>query len=402
MASQVNWLYIDMNSYFASVEQHLNPKLRGKPIAVVPMISDSTSVIAASYEAKKYGIKTGTRVSDAKKMCPGLILASSDHREYVKYHNLIVEAIESCHPITAVTSIDEIACALGGRDRNLENAMLLAKEIKTKIFKQVGESFTCSIGLAPNRFLAKVATDMQKPNGLVVIELKDIPTKLLPLKLRDLIGIGERMEVRLNSYGVHSIERLYKLSMNELRTIWGGVGGERFYKWIRGEDLEISCRENQSIGHEHVLPPKFRNSEGVYNVGQRLLNKAAARLRKINSWTKHMSIYVRYTDRTYWEGDAKFLECQDSFTLQEIFNQIWKDYKNRTPLKIAITLNNLVLETERTFSFFENPKRIELSRVMDGLNQRYGKNTIYLGSVAEVLGSAPTRIAFSSIPEFEY
>ena len=354
MASQVNWLYVDLNSYFASVEEHLNPKYRGKPLAVVPMLSDSTCVIAASYPAKKYGIKTGTRVGDAKRMCPGLILISGNHDQYIQYHQKIVTAIESCHPITAVTSIDEVACALGGRDKNLDNAKALAQEIKNKIYKNVGESFSCSIGLAPNRFLAKVATDMQKPNGLVTIMPEDIPHKLYSLKLRDLIGIGARMEERLNLAGVHTIERLYELDVNTMRSIWGGVGGECFYKWIRGHDLELSYNENQSIGHEHVLPPKYRNAEGAYLIGQRLLNKAAARLRKINSWVRHLSVTVKYTDKTYWSDEVKMLECQDTFTLQDAFDQIWSSFKPGAPLKISVNLTRLVHDNERTFSFFEN------------------------------------------------
>lgn len=401
MASQVAWLYLDLNSYFASVEEHLNPKIRGKPIAVVPMLSDSTCVIAASFQAKKFGIKTGTRVGDAKKMCPSLILISGNHEKYIQYHQKIISAIESCHPVTAVMSIDEVACALGGRDKNIENAKALAQEIKNKIYKDVGESFSCSIGLAPNRFLAKVATDMQKPNGLVLILPEDLPHKLYALKLRDLIGIGARMEERLQLAGVQSVQRLYELSVNEMRGIWGGIGGECFYKWIRGDNFDLTHNENQSIGHEHVLPPKYRSPQGAYIIGQRLLNKAAIRLRKINSWVRHLAVTVKYVDRTYWSGELRMLECQDTFTLQEGFDQIWTQFKAGTPLKISIQFTRLVHDTERTFSFFENDRRILLSRTMDKLNCRYGKNTIYLGSVHETLDSAPTRIAFSSIPDFE-
>jgi DNA polymerase IV len=401
MSSLVNWLYIDLNSYFASVEQHLNPKYRGKPLAVVPMITDSTCVLAASYEAKKFGIKTGTSVGDAKKMCPGIILVSGGHEHYVRYHEKIVSVVESCHPITAVTSIDEMACALGGRDRNLENALALAQEIKNKIYKEVGVSFGCSIGLAPNRFLAKVATDMQKPNGLVTILPEDLPHKLYCLALRDLIGIGPSMERRLNQHSVYTVEKLYSLSVHEMRNIWGGVGGERFYKWIRGENLELSFNESQSISHQHVLPPKYRSTNGAYAIGQKLLSKAAQRLRKIESYTRHLSVSVRYIDRSKWWGELRMLECQDNFTLQEAFDQIWSKVKKGAPIKITICLTHFVHESERTFSFFENPKRVKLSRTMDSLNARFGKNTVYLGSVHSVLDSAPTRIAFSSIPDFE-
>jgi len=399
MSSQVGWLYVDLNSYFASVEQHLNPKLRGRPVAVVPMIADSTCVIAASYEAKKFGVKTGTLVGEARRMCPGLVLVSSGHGHYVEFHKKIVEAIESCHPVTSVASIDEVACALRGRDRQVENATRLAKEIKTKIYSTVGEVFGCSIGLAPNRFLAKLASDMQKPNGLVVLLREDIPHKLYPLKLRDLVGIGERMEARLHDYGVRTIEKLYGLTQPEMRKVWGGIGGERFYLWLRGVDLEVDHRSNQSIGHQHVLPPRLRTRESAYAVGQKLLHKAAVRLRKIQAWARSMSVFVKFLDHTHSGAEIRMSECQDTFTLQEVFDRLWASVRQGGPIQVSVTLGDFVFENERTFSFFEDPKRIQLSRLMDEINVRHGKNTIHLGSVHEVLNEAPARVAFTSIPE---
>ncbi len=395
----VNWLYVDLNSYFASVEQHLNPKLRGKPVAVVPMITNSTSVIAASYEAKKFGIKTGTMVSDAKKMCRGLILVAGNHREYVKYHKEVIAAVEDCHPVHSVLSIDEVACHLRGRDQQLANATQLAQEIKNKIWQKVGTSFSCSIGLAPNRFLAKIASDMQKPNGLTSILMQDLPHKLFTLQLRDLIGIGSRMEARILARGIRTVEELCRLSMEDMRKIWGGVLGERFYKWLRGEDLWFSHNKNQSISHQHVLPPKYRNPKGARQVGQRLLNKAAVRLRKLNLWTRHLTVIVKHTDRRYAWGELQMIECQDTFTLQKAFDQIWSGLQIGAALKITVSLTHILHDSERTLSFFENTKHQKLSSVMDSLNERYGKNTLHLGSVHEVQDAAPLRIAFSNIPD---
>lgn len=399
MASQVNWLYVDLNSYFASVEQHLNPKLRGRPVVVVPTLVDTTCVIAASYEAKKFGIKTGTLVAEAKKLCSGLTLICGDHGEYVRYHKKIVGAIESCHPVTAVMSIDEVACSLGGRDRNVENAKVLSQEIKNKIYERAGESFSCSIGLGPNRFLAKVASDMQKPNGLTVILSESLPHQLYSLKLRDLIGIGARMEARLHRAGVYTVEQLCAMDIHHMRSVWGGIGGEYFYRWIRGEDFDLESESNKSIGHQHVLPPEYRSLQGAYRIGQKLLNKAAVRLRKIRAWTRKLSVTVKFVNRTYWSRDVRILECQDTFTLQAAFDQAWSSLRAGTPIKISVTLSDFVFDSERTFSFFEDDKKIKLSHVMDRLNQRYGRNTIYLGSIHEVLSPAPSRIAFSSIPE---
>src|ERR1700682_600605 len=139
MDDMINWLFLDLNAYFASVEQQVTPALRGQPVAVVPVMTDSTCCIAASYEAKAYGIKTGTRVGDARKLCPGLHLVEAVHALYVRYHHAIVKAVESCIPVSSTISIDEMVCRLSGSQREIPNAMALAQKIKKTLAAQVGE-----------------------------------------------------------------------------------------------------------------------------------------------------------------------------------------------------------------------------------------------------------------------
>src|ERR1700753_2428989 len=126
----VNWLFVDLNSYFASVEQEVRPELRGRPVGVVPMVADTTVCIAASYEAKAYGVKTGTVVADAKRMCPEIVFVEGRHEIYVDYHHRILEAIETCIPVSSVQSIDEMACRLIGRERPLQAALDLGLRVK--------------------------------------------------------------------------------------------------------------------------------------------------------------------------------------------------------------------------------------------------------------------------------
>ena len=163
------WLFVDMNAYFASVEQQVCPELRGRPTAVVPVMADSTCCIAVSYEAKKCGIKTGTKVLAARRLCPDLQLVESRPALYVKYHKEIIEAVNTVLPVEQVHSIDEMSCKLIGRERNPDYAVLLAKDIKQAIKERVGKYLLCSIGIAPNRFLSKVASNMEKPNGMTLI-----------------------------------------------------------------------------------------------------------------------------------------------------------------------------------------------------------------------------------------
>ena len=196
---RLNWLFLDLNSYFASVEQELRPELRGRPVAVVPLMADTTCCIAASYEAKAFGVRTGTQVGEAKKMCPGIVLVEARHEEYVDYHHRIVEAVERCIPVAAVMSIDEMACRLIGRERPLLAALELARKVKASVRKHAGATLRCSVGLASNRYLAKVASDMEKPDGLVALTPDILEAALLRLKPRDLPGIGPRMEKRLHA-----------------------------------------------------------------------------------------------------------------------------------------------------------------------------------------------------------
>jgi DNA polymerase IV len=183
---RIRWLFLDLNSYFASVEQELRPHLRNRPIAVVPVMADTTCAIAASYEAKAFGVYTGTQIGEAKRLCPGIELVEARHELYVEYHKKIIEAIELCVPVSAVMSIDEMASSLIGREQPLMAALDLARRVKTSIREHVGSTLRCSIGLASNRYLAKIASDMEKPDGLVALTPDILETALSCLVLRDL------------------------------------------------------------------------------------------------------------------------------------------------------------------------------------------------------------------------
>ena len=270
--------YVDFNSYFASVEQQLRPELRGRPVVVLPVIADTTCCIAASYEAKRFGVKTGTLVREAKRLCPDLQLVEAQPAMYVNYHRRLVEAVESCTHVEKVLSIDEMYCELLGHEQQRDLAIKLAREIKRVIAEKVDTELRCSIGIASNVFLVKTATELQKPDGLAVIEQKDLPDCLFGLKLRDLCGIGRKMEQRLGKRGITSVEALCKASRSELREAWGGIGGELMHARLRGVWVTDQPAERASVGHSHVLHPALRSHRAAYSVLHRLLQKAAMRL----------------------------------------------------------------------------------------------------------------------------
>jgi DNA polymerase-4 len=291
----LNWLFVDLNSYFASVEQEVRPELRGRPVAIVPMIADATCCLAASYEAKAYGVKTGTIVADAKRMCPGLVLVEARHEVYVDFHRRIVEAVESCLPVTAVLSIDEMACRLMGRERSLLAALELGRRVKARIQERVGPTLRSSVGLATNRYLAKVASDMEKPDGLVALPLDILPQALRQLKLRDLPGIGARTENHLHERGIRTMEELLALDCEQAGRLWGSVWGERLWHWLRGEDFDWTEAEHlKSMSHQHVLAPEMRTPDAAWAVAHKLLHKAAMRLRAGGLWAGSIGLAIGF------------------------------------------------------------------------------------------------------------
>lgn len=263
---ELKWLFFDLNSYFASVEQQDRPELRGKPVAVVPMLTDSTCVIAASYEAKAYGIRTGTKIYEAKKKCPSLTCVLARHDVYVDYHNRIFRELENHLHVTKVCSIDEAACLLIGSEREPANAVKLARNIKAGLTANIGTAIKCSIGIAPNAFLAKIATDMEKPDGLVLLEPGKFHERLFARKLTDLPGINVNMERRLNRAGIMTIKQFWDLSSKHARKVWGSVEGERFWYRLRGYDVPQEETKKRVVGHSRVLDPALGHPDQAYAV----------------------------------------------------------------------------------------------------------------------------------------
>jgi DNA polymerase-4 len=422
VAEQVNWLFLDMNSYFASVEQQVQPRLRGKPTAVVTVDADSTVCIAASYEAKAFGVSTGTALGEARKKCPDLNVVVARHEIYVDYHKKIQQAVEqNCLHVSKIISIDEMECRLGGRDTQILNAQELAIQVKQAI-RSVGETLCCSIGLAPNRFLAKVGSNMKKPDGLVTITSKQLPQILFSLKPRDLPGIGHQMEKRLLNHGIATMEQLWRLDMDQMTQLWGGVLGTRFWFKLRGVDFDERESQTTSISHQHVLPPDLRTHEQACAVGKKLLHKAAVRLRHAKLWTSAMVIYVLFSkdkntkdedskgywmhhDRPVWEASLRFPACQDTMTLVNIFQEAWTNCPGFRPVMVSVALIDLMPENMRNMTLFDEKygakKFNRLAETMDRINAKYGSTTLYLGGIHKVREAAPPRIAFKSIPDMD-
>ena len=399
----INSLLVDFNSYFASCEQQTRPELRGKPVGVVPMLADSTCLIAASYEAKAFGVKTLTNVGEAKKAIPDIQLVVARHELYIDFHHKAVAAVDEIAPVRKVLSIDEMVCDLPAGYKTVKRACELAGDIKKNLAEKVGEYLKVSIGLAPNTFLAKLASNMQKPDGLVVLEEHDVPEKILHLPLRALNGIGHNMEVRLNEHRIMTMADLYRQTSAQLRTLWGGVGGERFYAKLRGQEVEEIQNEMGSIGHSHVLAPELRNTADASAVLHRLTQKAAMRLRKAQHYAARMQVKVKFINAPSWQRETRLLDTQDTLDLLHALESMWAGYKpkrNATPLQVGLTLLDLTPEDRQSQRLFvADDERKKLNATLDKLNTKYGKHAAYFGGAHRAIDHGKMAIAFNHIPD---
>lgn len=392
---RLRYLFLDFNAYFASVEQQECPELRGKPVAVAPVMSDTTSCIAASYEAKAYGIKCGTNIGEAREKCRDLIVVPARPRTYVAYHEKAKQVAERVLPVDQVHSIDEISFRLLGEERHRDAACMLAQKLKRELARSLGPHIRCSIGIAPNRFLSKVATDMQKPDGLVVIESQDLPHKLHRLGLTEFVGINYRMEKRLNGGLIFNSEQLCAASRKELVRAFGSIVGEKWWYMLRGYDMGPEVHPRRTLGHSCVLAPDMRTDHACKEVLLRLLQKASARLRAEDLWTEAMDVGVSSPVRS-WQTHIKLPPTQDTLTLNEFLLKAWESRDFAQPRKVGVTFTNLRKAEHVTPSLFDpNYDRMLLNRAVDTVNQKFGKNTIYLAGMRHAKDAADEKIAFN-------
>jgi DNA polymerase-4 len=401
--NSVQWLFLDLNAFFASCEQQQTPALRGKPIIVVQTLTESACAIAASYPAKRLGIKTGTLLREARRICPDVIAVEANHRLYTEYHDRILQAVDTCLPIEKVLSIDEMACRLMGTERQVPAARELAAKVKRALREQVGECMTCSIGLAPNVFLGKVGSDLQKPDGLVVITDDNLPEVLLGLELQEIYGIGPRMEERLNRAGIFTVAELWQATPLRLRQAWGGINGVLFHQMLHGVDIQPrSSKFAKSMGHQHVLEPEFRTSAGAQNFARHLLTKAAERLRRGDYFCRRLGLHLSWLGNLgRWWNETNFTETRDTGFLLGRLDQLWTEVPTYKPLAVGVVLLDLVPAERHQPDLFTaaDQRRQKLSPMIDRINDRYGRCAIGFGLLPPDIRAFKGHAAFQRVPE---
>jgi DNA polymerase-4 len=405
-------LFVDFDAYFASAEQHMQPCLRGVPVGVAPILAESSCCIAASYEAKAHGIKTGTRVSDARILCPGIQIVEARPTKYVELHHQLVAAVESCIHVEAVLSIDEMWCWLPYNLREPQTVEKIGLDIKRAIHDQVGPWINGSVGAAPNKWLAKMASKIRKPDGLLIINHDDLPEILYDLELRDIHGIGRGMELRLHAHGIHDVRALCNATRQQLHTAWGGVEGDRIWFQMRGKEIPEAETIRRSIGHSHVLPPEKRHPNGGLQVLHKLTQKAAQRLRSHGMLTCSYYLSLSYLRGGSWSNEMVLESTDDSLMLARAASHLWKQRPHHAEhlIKVSMVLGQLTHTRNYTPSLFADEDKLEkksgekiqaLNTSMDKLVQKFGRQSIYLGGAHGALEAAPMRISFSHVPDLD-
>lgn len=394
-------LFLDMNAFFASVEQQVQPPLREKPICIAPYIGNTGCCIAKSYEAKKYGIQTGILVGEARKLCPQIIILESRPELYIFYHRQIIKVLENFSPFVNVLSIDEFNLKLTGLDQNREAAIKMAIDLKKAIWGKVGDYLTCSIGIGPNRWLAKVAGELKKPDGLVVLTLEELPALYQSLELTDLPGINIRMACQLRKRKIKTPFDFRRQPLGNLSRWFGHPGKVWFYR-LRGYEVDDIQPVTKSIGHQHVLAPKYRTIPAARRVLVKMAQKCGQRLRVKNLWAGGVAIFIRFLTGSTWSKNSRTDLINDSQNIQRIVLSLYDScWVKKPPLMVAVTLFNLYQAKGEQISLFSDIKKSrKISQILDEINDKYGADTIYPASMFDTLDAAPNRIPFGSPERF--
>ena len=382
-------LYIDMNSFFASVEQELDPALLGRPVAITAMEGNRGACVAASYEAKAFGVKTGTSVRDARRLCPGIVFRPSRHRLYVRFNLQVADVIDRHAELERIRSVDEFQVVLSGETTTLEGASRLVATLKTAVSAEVGQCLRFSAGIGPNHLLAKIAGKLQKPDGFKWLSAENMPEAISHLALDDLPGISTAMRERLEHAGVQDVTALCQLDPRHARAIWRSVEGERFVRSLQGAPIPLIETKRGGFGNSKVLAPEFRAPRQAYLVSRWLVEKAAARLRREGRVASAFTLSLHPMDRPRWGRSMKCAPTQDTVAFlrmnRQLWRQAWPMIRGSQLVAIGVHLADVDFLAARNGDLLqplgpaERSAGEKVSRAADFINARFGAGTITFG-----------------------
>lgn len=379
-------MHIDMNSFFASVEQAANPHLRGKPV-VVTGSQQRTVILTASYEARAFGIKTGMMLHEARRLCPTVIMVPADNRKYTHTSSRIMQILRDYSPEVEVFSIDEAWLDITRSLALFGSAEQIAYRLKSRIRYHFG--ITCSIGIAPNKLLAKLASEMKKPDGLTVIAPDAVAGVLESMPIRELCGIGTKTGRQLNLMGIRTCGELGRCDEERLTRRFGIIG-TRLKQMGRGIDdspviPEELADEVKSVGHSMTLKRDISARDEILGRLLQLSEMVGRRARRHGVAGKTVHLTIRYADFTTFGKQA---------TLKSHVNQSDEIYRGAAaifdsieisqPVRLlGVSLTGLCYRGEQLALFAEDRRKAAMTSAMDALNDRYGDFTVTYGSLLD-------------------
>ncbi len=383
-------LHIDFNSFFATVEQQANPKLRGKPIGVTGGDRMERTVVgAASVEAKRFGVRTGMRLPDALALCPDLILVRGDSDKYLECTKRFLNILKNYSPFLEVFSIDEVFLELsdsGGAKASQNDIIEIAEDIKKQIRAKVGEWITCSIGISYNKVVAKLAGSLYKPDGLVVIADEKAAMRILDrVGLDEICGLGPRIKKRLNNMGIFSFKDLRAVKLEFLRASFKNYGNF-LYNIAKGiNDTPVlpfyEKEEIKSVGHRHTLSKNTSDATFLQQIFLKLTELIARKLRSKRLLGKTVTVWHRGPDLS---GNG--MQCTVGFTNDglTIFKATWQVFLkmwDRGYIRmVGVSVSNLIPASQENLSLLDEKLRQEkIIRALDKINDQYGEFTLQRG-----------------------
>jgi len=382
-------MHIDMNSYFATVEQQANPHLRGKPVGVGGPNDGRTVIAAASIEAKRRGVKSAMSIYEARKICPDIIFVQGDYHKYASVTDRIVRIFRRYSPIMEIFSIDEVFLDVTDTLRTYRNAVKSAYEIKRAIKREVGEWLTCSAGIAPNKLIAKLASNMKKPDGLVVVRKEDIPEVLSKIELDDLCGIGSRMKRNLLSLGIDTVDKLGAVPVERLVDKFGKWGYLLHHMGRGVDDSPVipyyEIPEPKSMGHSYTLPRDTTDPDVVFSTLLRLSEQVGRRMRAERFLGRVVHAGIR-TSGFSSMGRQRALQhyIDDGYEIYKTAREIIESFHYRGAVRlVGVSVSGLVQDYYQLSFLPEDRRREKLVAVLDQVNDKYGEFTVGRASLME-------------------
>lgn len=394
----VSVMHIDFNSCFASIEQQANPLLRGRPVAVAAYDSPGGCILAASVEAKRLGIKTGTRVGDAKIVCPEIKILEPDPPKYRYIHKKLHKLLLGYTQHLSAKSIDEFVLHFPLKSQINKNYDLisLAKQIKSRIKQEIGDYLTVSIGISTNRILAKLASNLEKPDGLQTMDISNYERIYKNIKLTDLNGIGPKNTLRLQMSEIFTPWDFYKADPKKLRAAFRSVLADYWYFRLRGYEIDDIEFNRKSFGNSYAFPHHNGSLENLLPVLHKLVQKTGFRLRRAGFQAQGVAVWLRFKDGQFWAQSKKL--SKPIFSSDEIYQQIFSLLK-KAPNKPVHTLQESVFdllpsESRQMGLFVDNQKKQKLYQSLDQINQKWGDYTIFPAAMLGTEDQVKDRIAF--------